>query len=69
MGDMAAAFPESIERAEAVLRRTKEMLGRTKDNVCGSQGSLNGAMEGNLTVEVGKQTCPAHITMMLAFGL
>lgn len=53
-GDMSAALPESVERAEEVLRHTREVLARADGNA-GGGGRGGGCDQGRepLTTEVG----------------
>lgn len=52
-GDMSAAFPESIERAEEVLRYARETLERADSHsVAGSLGGRGDEGGGKLTTEV-----------------
>ncbi|CAM9192704.1 unnamed protein product, partial [Pylaiella littoralis] len=70
-GDMSAAFPESIERAEQVLRHTREVLARADGPAADSLGSHgDGDGRGRLTTEELEQlsralkrtlfVCPNH---------
>lgn len=49
---MSAAFPESIERAEEVLRHSREALARADSHTGGSFGSRDDERGGKLTTEV-----------------
>ena len=49
---MSAAFPQSIERAEEVLRYTREVLARADSHTRGSLGGSGDEGGGTLTTEV-----------------